>query len=378
MKTFWWNRRSTPFGLLGSLLIAVAPAGAQAQGPLPVPPEPDRPGAPRPGTPLPGGPFGPAPGVRLPARGEAVRIIIGEDGRSEGRFFSRMMGNAWGDPTGASLANADETLRAQLEIPAGQGLVVTALVPDSLAAKAGLQPKDILLTFDGKPLGEVGDLARSWNASTKAVPLTLIRAGKTLTIEVPAGREANTGPDGFWIGIPVGKVDEVLRSHLDLPEGTGLVIIGVVPESPAARAGLKPGDILLTFDTKPVADAKALRAQVRASGEKLVPLGIVRGGKKLTIEVTPERRKAPLNRTEFNLGAVGGGGRVQFIGPGVVVQREGAVPGVLPDAPGFVWKKMGNDPVEASLKAILGQLKALDKSLDELKNTLKEGAAVKK
>src|SRR5262245_15019342 len=51
----------------------------------------------------------------------------------------------------------------------------------------------------------------------------------------------------YWIGLLGGPIpaDDALRAHLDLPENQGLRVENVVPDSPAAKAGLKRHDILL-------------------------------------------------------------------------------------------------------------------------------------
>src|SRR5512146_1880559 len=59
-------------------------------------------------------------------------------------------------------------------------------------------------------------------------------------------------PSEYWIGVECYPASETLRSQLDLPEGQGIVVEQVLPESPGAKAGVKRHDILLTAGDKPL------------------------------------------------------------------------------------------------------------------------------
>jgi hypothetical protein len=92
----------------------------------------------------------------------------------------------------------EESLRAHLDIPAGQGLIVNEVMgKDTPAAKAGLKKNDILLELGGKPLTDVETLVAQIQATAgKPTALKILRGGKPTTIEVtpekrPAQPEAN-------------------------------------------------------------------------------------------------------------------------------------------------------------------------------------------
>jgi hypothetical protein len=72
----------------------------------------------------------------------------------------------------------DEALRAQLELPAGQGLVVNQVVENSPAAKAGLKQYDVLIACQDQLLREIGDLAKIVDEKKETLlALRLIRGG---------------------------------------------------------------------------------------------------------------------------------------------------------------------------------------------------------
>jgi len=203
------------------------------------------------------------------------------------------------NPTsGMNLESADEALREQLQLPKDQGLVVLSLDPHSAPAQAGIEENDVLLFVGDAPLGKPEDLdERLKGAGEEPVPLTVLRGGKKLKFQVQPRVRVTLGPvqaqpAAFWIGVSVSAIGPALRSQLQLPQDKGLAVIEVMKDSPAAKAGIKLHDILLTMDGKPLADQQKLIEVVQANGEKSVALEVVREGKTQAIEVKPERRKS--------------------------------------------------------------------------------------
>ncbi len=204
---------------------------------------------------------------------------------------------------GATLGQADRAVRAQLGLPDDRGLVVWSLTPQGPAARAGLLEQDILLSLDGKLLNRPKDLVAGLKAAgDKAVPLALIRAGKPMTLQVKPEYRVSfiaVQPEKteYSIGVAVKAIDATLRAHLPALAGVrGLVVDGVAPDSPGAKAGLKLSDILISIGDAPVTDFDSLATRIQATGGKTVPVKILREGKPMTIEVTPApRKKAPLD-----------------------------------------------------------------------------------
>ncbi|MBI1899967.1 MAG: PDZ domain-containing protein [Planctomycetia bacterium] len=94
-----------------------------------------------------------------------------------------------------------------------------------------------------------------------------------------------------WLGAETAPADDALRSQLALPGGQGLVVRSVEVGSPAEKAGLEPHDVILTVGGEPVATPEALRQQIADKADKAVPVVVLRGGKRITIEVTPKRAR---------------------------------------------------------------------------------------
>ncbi|TDR53806.1 serine protease DegS [Halomonas ventosae] len=101
-----------------------------------------------------------------------------------------------------------------------------------------------------------------------------------------------------WMGIEAQELNQELAASFGLQTPAGVIIAGVVPDGPADRAGLQPGDVLLEVDGQPVLDPRRTMSDIAAvaPGTRL-PLTIVRGGERreLTIELgerpTPETRR---------------------------------------------------------------------------------------
>jgi serine protease Do len=199
---------------------------------------------------------------------------------------------------GAQVTPADDALRAQLDLPKDQGLVVTSVQDGGPADKAGLQKHDVLLAIGGKPVGNSDALRQQLkDAGEKAVPVLLLRSGKKLTIEITPHTGSKwdvtvfrTDGSGFWIGVSVAAADETLRAQLRLPEKRGLVVTKVEADAPAAKAGILVHDVLLELGGRPLATIEDLNSQIQEVGEKPATMKLLRSGQPQSLQVTPARR----------------------------------------------------------------------------------------
>lgn len=86
---------------------------------------------------------------------------------------------------GVTLSEADDTLRAQLRLASGEGLVVTEVLKDSPAAGAGVQLNDVLIVLDGKRLTTVEAInIQIQEIKDRAVEVRLLRSGKEMAVQV--------------------------------------------------------------------------------------------------------------------------------------------------------------------------------------------------
>jgi S1-C subfamily serine protease len=88
----------------------------------------------------------------------------------------------------------------------------------------------------------------------------------------------------------------VVRYHR-LPVSQGVLIVGVEPESPAVRAGLREGDMLVAFKGEPIAGIDQLQRRLVAAEIGVAsPLTVVRHTEKLEVFVTPEEWEPSVRR----------------------------------------------------------------------------------
>jgi beta-lactamase regulating signal transducer with metallopeptidase domain len=108
------------------------------------------------------------------------------------------------------------------------------------------------------------------------------------------GMRAMIGGSGR-MGVRVDRPNAALADQLDLPKGQGLVVVDVIPDSAAAKAGLKPHDILMQFEGKAVSSEPAEFSELVRDAKADTPLTVVvkRKGKEETIKglSLPEAQK---------------------------------------------------------------------------------------
>jgi serine protease Do len=182
----------------------------------------------------------------------------------------------------------------------GKGVLVNEVVPDSPAAKAGLQRGDILLEFDGKKLEDPGDLRRAVGlfAPDQLTKLKVWRDQKETMLEVKVGqapdeREAQERPGGAprsLLGLEVRPITPEIAQRFSLKSAEGVFVARVEDGSSAAEAGVQRGDIVRQINRKSVrsmADFERLTRNVK-EGDRLTVL-LQRGATSLYVAFTAGR-----------------------------------------------------------------------------------------
>ena len=167
---------------------------------------------------------------------------------------------------------------------AGEGGALVANVePDSPAARGGLQPGDVVRAVNGKPLENVKALARAVadsrpgstltlevsrdqaNRSLKVLLGTPPGAGQVADASAPAG--AGSAPR---LGLALAPLTAESRAQFGIENGKdGVVVARVERDSPAARAGIRPGSLISMVGQRPVsAPEDVVRAVAAAAAEK--------------------------------------------------------------------------------------------------------------
>lgn len=181
----------------------------------------------------------------------------------------------------------------------GAGVVVREVTADSPAAKAGLKSGDRLVKLGDEDVADVEQFLRAVAAKKPGDRLVLgvLRDGKeqrlTVTLGERADRERPTFPElpglrrPAFLGVQTQALTAELKERLNVPTDAGAVITEVVPNSPAARAGLRRDDVITAVDERPVKTPADLRDAVQKAGPgKAVTLQVVRGKEKLAVKAT--------------------------------------------------------------------------------------------
>jgi serine protease Do len=125
--------------------------------------------------------------------------------------------------------------------------------------------------FSGNPVHEVPDLQRNAAAAVpgQVVKLVVVRDRTRLPMDVTVGEMpidepvAEAEPDQAW-GLTVESLGGDPARRLSLPFSHGVVVTEVIPGSPADRAGLRRGDIILDVTGRPIVDAAAFHRELAA------------------------------------------------------------------------------------------------------------------
>ena len=93
-----------------------------------------------------------------------------------------------------------------------------------------------------------------------------------------------------WLGVRIGVVTDEIAQRNGLPRASGAVVSGITEGSPAARSGLRPGDLIVAYDGKPIQESRYLSRYVADTPiGKSVKVDFLRGGKRLTVNCTIQK-----------------------------------------------------------------------------------------
>ena len=203
---------------------------------------------------------------------------------------------------GVVIQNVTDELAAAMGLESKSGVLISHVGPETPAGRAGIRQGDVITLFNRRSVKTSNEL-RNAVAAIKpgtAVPVNLVRNGKTISLKVKIGEQPsdmsaaigrpgegeekpNGGSGGFTAERELGVVVRDLTPELAREFGyeglSGVFIQQVEPDSPAAEVGIRQGALIVQMDRKPVNNVREFRriyAQV-PSGKHLLLL--VRLGK---------------------------------------------------------------------------------------------------
>jgi S1-C subfamily serine protease len=173
------------------------------------------------------------------------------------------------------------------------GLIVRHVTPDGPAAKAGVKTGDVIVRVSNRQVDDYDELVNllAGHRPGEQLTLTVLRDREPQKLKVTLGEpekrgeKSAKGPDGActcaYLGVltmPIQSLPPEVAERLGLDGEEGVVVVNVVPDSPASRAGLRQGDVIRNIDGKEVDDPESLRKQIHEAGAgKEVRLKVQRG-----------------------------------------------------------------------------------------------------
>ena len=169
-----------------------------------------------------------------------------------------------------------------------QGALISQVMPDSAAEEAGLQAGDIVTEVDGKPVTNANELrnAIGLKRSGDTVKLEIIRDGKTRTVKAKLGeqaRETTVAAEEVHPGLQGAELETLDESSPRFEGEQGVLVSNVVPGSPAAQRGLRPGDVIIAVNRRRVTSLQEFQAAAEGSASLL--LNIRRGSTALILPI---------------------------------------------------------------------------------------------
>lgn len=171
---------------------------------------------------------------------------------------------------GVNIQDVNPALAKQFDLKDAKGALVAEVTPKSPAEKAGIESGDVIVEFNGKPVTDSRHLKLAAGATAPGtkVPVKISHDGKikelTVTLkEVPGEQQiakkdnGNVDDTDALKGVAVADIDEGARQQFNLPKNVkGAVVTEVEENSASYEAGLRPGDVVMEIDRKPVTSAE--------------------------------------------------------------------------------------------------------------------------
>jgi serine protease Do len=200
---------------------------------------------------------------------------------------------------GVGIQDVDQDLASAMKLSDVKGVLISEVMDNGPAAKAGLKSGDVVLKLGGVPVDSTGSFrnavaAAGTNASVK---LDLLRDGKPMTLEAKLGElppdkgaaaagGTGNGAPGALDGLTLNDLTPVAARKLGLPSSVkgGVLVEGLDPGSAAAESGLHPGDVIVEVDRTAVTDVGRFKDLYgKAKGRAL--LRVVREGRSFYVVV---------------------------------------------------------------------------------------------
>jgi serine protease Do len=197
---------------------------------------------------------------------------------------------------GVGIQNISPELAENLDIDKTEGVIVTEIMKDSPAEKAGIEIEDVILAINSEKIKNVTQLSTrvgSTDPGTK-IKLKILRGGKEKTVSITIGEFPADKPQARAqkksiqnLGFSVSDLTPALQHQYDIDDDEGIVITRVERNSDGFRAGLREGDVILKLNRKTVESADDFYNELQeVESDQPIALYIKRGDQKLFVAFT--------------------------------------------------------------------------------------------
>jgi len=191
---------------------------------------------------------------------------------------------------GVLIQSVDQSLAETFSLDKPSGALVSSVERGSPADKAGIEPGDVILKFEGKEIARSGDLPPlvADAAPGSKAELEIWHKGKSRNITVKLGEmkvadavdRPEPEPKGK-LGLSARPLTEEERKEADVSEG---LVVERVADGPAARAGIRRGDIIVSVNGTRVGSVEQLRGLIDKQGKRIA-LQVQRDDQKIFVPV---------------------------------------------------------------------------------------------
>jgi len=174
---------------------------------------------------------------------------------------------------GVGIQNLTPELAEYYGIEEQEGVLVTQTYEGDPADKAGIKEGDVIIEVEGNRISSSRELSRTVAEAGvgNKLSLTLLREGREKKVKVKLAKRPDTEPTiargearSDDLGLKVREIDPEIAERLGLDEDTkGVVVTGVNPDSKAAEADIRQGDVLIEINRKPVTSLEDYKSQLR-------------------------------------------------------------------------------------------------------------------
>jgi S1-C subfamily serine protease len=244
---------------------------------------------------------------------------------------------------GIECRDTSDERAVELHLQGAHGAEIIMVDHDGPAGKAGLQPHDVVLQVDGQNINSAEELTKRIHNSApgKVFSMTIMRLGRPMNLtakladqkelernswqqhlNVPEPKPDDDGVEnilvqrysvettppphteslgrgiigtvlrtGPYTGASLETMPPQLATFLGAPPKNGLLVNGVDPNSPAAFAGLKAGDVVLKVDATAVASTSDWTKRMKASSGRAVTLTIIRDKHEQSLTMQPDLKR---------------------------------------------------------------------------------------